>query len=64
MTSQVERIAAMEVRLGALEAKVDTMDKKLDDLLALRYKGAGAFWVASVLFGIVLTAVLSFWKGR
>lgn len=62
MATQVERIAAMEVRLGDLEKKVDKMDEKLDQLLALRYKGAGAFWLASALFGIIITVAISFWK--
>ena len=61
--SQGERIAAMEVRLGDLEKKVDKMDEKLDQLLALKYKGAGAFWLASVLFGIAITGVITWLRG-
>jgi hypothetical protein len=60
MTTQGERIAAMEVRLKILEQKVDSMDAKLDELLALKYKGQGVFWLASAIFGtsIVGTIVL------
>jgi hypothetical protein len=51
VATQVERIASMEVRITQLENKVDDMNSKLDELLALRYKGVGAFWVASSLIG-------------
>lgn len=64
MSSQLERITAMEVRLRIVEEKISNMDKKLDDLLALKYKGAGAFWLASAMFGIIFTAVISLWKGH
>jgi len=52
-----ERIMALEVRVGNLEDKVDAMNGKLDDLLALKNKGAGAFWLASALMG---TGIVSF----
>jgi hypothetical protein len=51
MRTQAERIASVEVRIKSLEEKVNEMDRKLDELLALRYKGAGAFWLASALVG-------------
>jgi hypothetical protein len=51
VTTQAERITAVEVRLGNLETKVDKIDGKLDDLLALRHKGVGAFWLASTILG-------------
>lgn len=46
-----ERLARVEEQVNELRAKVDSMDDKLDDLLALRYKGAGAFWLAAGLIG-------------
>jgi hypothetical protein len=56
--SQVERLARVEVEVQALKSEVDElktsikeMHVKLDDLLALRYKGVGAFWLASALIG-------------
>ena len=65
--NQGERITAVETRLQALEKKVDKIDEKLDELLALRNKGAGVFWLSSVLFGSTLAAtityVLSWFKG-
>lgn len=60
--SGVERLARMEVEVSELkksfeEHKLDTkeefsaINKKLDDVLALRNKGAGIFWFLSLLFG-------------
>jgi hypothetical protein len=51
MTTQAERITAVEVRLQMLETKVDRMDAKLDALLVLRNKGAGVVWLVSGLVG-------------
>ena len=68
MVSQVERIAAMEVRLKTLEETVSNMDKKLDDLLALKYKGQGMFLLASAIFGTSIVGTLytffSWFKGH
>lgn len=58
----------MEVEVYALKESLDEhkqetakgfleVNNKLDDLLALRNKGVGAFWLASSLMG---TGVLSF----
>jgi hypothetical protein len=59
--TQIERLTRVEERVNALGAKVDDMDKKLDELLNLRNKGVGAFWVASGLFGTgIVTAFLQF----
>lgn len=41
----------MEVRLAALERAVDGIDNKMDDLLALRNRGVGVFWLVSGLLG-------------
>jgi hypothetical protein len=60
--SGVERLARMEVEVSELkksfeEHKADTkeefasINKKLDDVLSLRNKGAGVFWVFSLVFG-------------
>lgn len=57
MTSQAERISMLEVRVKNVEDKIDNMDKKLDDLLALRNKGAGVFWLASALVGTGIVSV-------
>lgn len=49
--SQVERITALEVRVSDLQKGQQEIKQKLDDLLAMRYKGIGAFWLASTLVG-------------
>lgn len=46
-----ERIARVEERVKELDERMARIETKLDDLIALRYKGAGAFWLASILFG-------------
>lgn len=56
MATQVERLAAVEVRVASLEEKVDRIEDKVDQLLALKYKGQGAFWLASGLFGTGIAA--------
>lgn len=76
--SEAERITALEVQLANLQATMtlymadtekrqENMDGKLDDLLGLRNKGVGAFWLASALAGTgIIGAILSFfdwWKG-
>lgn len=53
------RIATLEAEIKVLKA----MDEKLDSLLALKYKGVGAFWLASALIGISVTAAFEFVKG-
>ncbi len=35
------------------------MNAKLDSLLTLRHKGAGAFWLASALFGTSIVGLAS-----
>lgn len=58
--TQGERIAVMENRLAQLEKTVGAIDAKMDELLALRQKGAGVFWLASVLFGTSLAALMTY----
>lgn len=62
--TSAERITALEVRVQNLESKVDelrldvkSIDSKLDDILAIKNKGIGAFILMSGIFG---TGVLSF----
>lgn len=55
MMSNEERLAVLETKIS----KLDEIDRKLDSLLELRAKGAGAFWLASALVG---TGIISmFW---
>lgn len=69
MTTQGERIAAVEVEVTHLRNEVydlrselKTTNEKIDKLLALQNKGMGAFWIASALFGsgLVGAAVSAF----
>lgn len=46
-----ERIAVLEHRLGTIEVEQKQILSKLDELLVLRNKGMGAFWLAAALFG-------------
>lgn len=60
MTStQAERITALEVKVEQLRVDVASIDGKLDELLALRNKGAGVFWLASCLFGTAIVGALN-----
>lgn len=67
MSTQAERLARLEERVNALEGKVDNMNDKLDELLALRNKGAGVFWLASTLIGTGIAGaffqIMSWFKG-
>lgn len=62
--TQAERITSLEVQVNQLKSSVNSMESKLDDLLALRNKGVGAFWLASALIGtgiIGLVAEIMSW---
>jgi hypothetical protein len=65
--TQGERIRSLETRVRGLEKKVDDMNGKLDELLVLRYKGAGAFWLMSAILGTGIigffSTVIDYFKG-
>lgn len=46
-----ERITALEVQVSHLLQEQQQMNQKLDELLGLRNKGIGAFWLVSALAG-------------
>lgn len=63
--TQGERITALEVEVRSLKAIIEEqidahkrMDEKLDSLISLRDKGAGAFWLGATLFGGSLVGFL------
>lgn len=56
---EAERLAILETKMDASERHLQSMDAKLDDLLALRHKGVGAFWLASALTGTGIIGGLS-----
>ena len=58
-TTQAERIARLETEVSILREELKDANRKLDDLLALKAKGAGAFWLMSILFGAGFAAILS-----
>lgn len=47
-----------DAQFDKVSDEFDAVNKKLDDLLTLRSKGIGAFWLASVLFGTGLVGGL------
>lgn len=56
--TNAERLARLEVEMRQVMANQDKFEivctdinSKLDSLLALRHKGVGAFWLASLLMG-------------
>ncbi len=49
--SAEERLALLEYKDELKGKTLEAMDHKLDELLALRQKGMGAFWVASSILG-------------
>lgn len=62
--TQAERITALEIQMGHMleeshktNIKLDHTNTKLDELLNLRSKGVGAFWLASALTG---TGIIGF----
>jgi hypothetical protein len=67
-----ERMARVETELKELKAAFNEhkieVNSKLDELLALKYKGAGAFWLASALIGTgivgFITQIFHFFGGR
>lgn len=70
-----ERVAASEVKIEGMKEDVAdikndlaNVNKKLDDLLTLKHKGVGAFWLASSLLGTgivgFLVSVFGFFKDK
>ena len=51
MITQAERIRALEVEVRDLKTEITLMASKIDDLLALKNKGAGVFWLFSAILG-------------
>ena len=57
--TQGERITALETQVKALVDIVEKQDKKIDELLAIKNRGAGAFALASILFGTSIVWLFS-----
>lgn len=59
MPTQAERIASLETQVSLMRNEQIETNKKLDDLLALRNKGVGAFWLASSILGTGIIGVMA-----
>lgn len=53
-----QRIAVLEFKVTQLTTSNEEVCKKLDDLLQLRSKGMGAFWLASSLLGTGIIGIV------
>lgn len=55
------RIAVLEEQMRTLIDKTEERDKKIDQLLDLKNRGVGAFWLASLIMGSgTVTLMLTF----
>ena len=61
---QIERLTRVEEQVNELRNKVDSLDAKMDELLALKYKGAGVFWLMTILFGAGFSMLLTWMRGH
>ena len=59
MPSEAERLAVLEYKDSQQEIKLAEISRKLDELLVLRNKGLGAFWLATSLIGTGLFGVMA-----
>lgn len=64
--TDAERLTRLEVEMKQVmanqekfEAVCTDISTKLDSLLALKYEGAGAFWLASILMGTGIVSLLT-----
>lgn len=58
--TDLERIATLETKVATMEKALGAIDGKLDQLLDLRSKGMGAFWLASVIFGSGIVGTIAY----
>lgn len=56
--TQIERLTRVEEQVNSLKDAIKDMEGKLDSLLELRWKGAGAFWLAATLLGTGIVGIL------
>ena len=53
-----QRIAVLELKVQQVTDSVEEMSAKLDEILLLKSKGMGAFWLASSLLGTGILGLL------
>lgn len=58
-----ERIAVLELEVKSLKEEVQATNSKLDELLDLKSKGMGAFWLLSILFGSGILGGIALLRG-
>lgn len=58
MKTDAERLALLEYKDELRAAALEEIKDKLDELLQLRSKGMGAFWLASSLIGTGIIGAL------
>lgn len=58
-----ERIAVLELEVKNLKDAVNTTNSKLDELLELKSKGMGAFWLLSILLGSGILGAFAIIRG-
>lgn len=51
MKSDAERIAVLETKFEEMQKDISNISEKLDELLELKSKGLGAFWLVGLIFG-------------
>lgn len=54
-----ERLARLEEKVNRFDEELIAINTKLDDLLALKNEGLGAFWLASALVGAGALSIVS-----
>ena len=60
MMTQGERIASLEVVVAAQTREISELKELVQELVALKNRGAGAFWLASALFGVSIVSAASY----
>lgn len=58
--TQAERITALEVQVAIMTEELRDSNRKLDDLLSVKNRGIGAFWLATALVGTSLAGFVNF----
>lgn len=63
---QAQRVAVLELEVKLLRENLQVITNKLDELLILRQRGLGAFWLASTLLGTgivgTVVAIINYWR--
>ena len=55
--------AILSTKLEALETQVESLAKSVNDLLAIKHKALGMFWLGSIIVTAAFTAIVSAFSG-